>query len=59
MVPMIRNYLVTPDRCTKLVVERFLIMFFTLYDDQKLYKRTTQLYDDNATFTIMSDLTGK
>ncbi|KAJ0172314.1 hypothetical protein K1T71_012287 [Dendrolimus kikuchii] len=57
MIPMVRNYLITPDTCTKLVVERFLIMFFTLYDDKKLYKKSTQMYDENATFSLMTDMT--
>ncbi|KAL0868580.1 hypothetical protein ABMA27_008047 [Loxostege sticticalis] len=52
--PFFKNFLVTPDRKTKMVVEKFLALYFTYYDDRARRKIET-FYDVAATLTMISD----
>lgn len=55
--PFFKNFLVTPDRKTKMVVEKFLALYFTYYDDRARRKIET-FYDVAATLTMISDFSG-
>ncbi|XP_028166910.1 nuclear RNA export factor 1-like [Ostrinia furnacalis] len=54
--PFFRNYLSTPDKKTKMVVEKFLALYFTYYDD-KSNRKIDSFYDIAAALTMMSNFT--
>lgn len=56
--PFYRNYLCDPDRKTKMLVEKFVTLYFSNYDQPpKIRKKKIEpLYDDKAVFTLSCDL---
>ncbi|CAH1635974.1 unnamed protein product [Spodoptera littoralis] len=56
--PFYRNYLCVPDRRTKMLVEKFVTLYFSNYDQPpKIRKKKIEpLYDENAVFTLTCDL---
>ncbi|CAD0204738.1 unnamed protein product [Chrysodeixis includens] len=57
LFPFFRNYLVNTDRKTKMVVEKFVTLYFSNYDQRpKLRRKKIEtLYDDKATLSISCD----
>ncbi|RVE53373.1 hypothetical protein evm_001943 [Chilo suppressalis] len=54
MLPYFKNYLVTPDRRTKMVTEKFLTLYFSNYDCRR--KRMIHFYvDKNVTVTLVAN----
>ncbi|KAF9411417.1 hypothetical protein HW555_009764 [Spodoptera exigua] len=56
--PFYRNYLCASERKTKMLVEKFVTLYFSNYDQPpKIRKRKIEpLYDENAVFTLTCDL---
>lgn len=58
LVPFIRNYLAKPDKRTKTIVEQFVTLYFSNFDDaDSACKRVKHFYQLNATLTVSTDFT--
>ncbi|CAG9793471.1 unnamed protein product [Diatraea saccharalis] len=56
MLPYFKNYLVTPDRRTKMVAEKFITLYFSNYDCRR--KKSFQFYDNDAVLTMVGNFSG-
>ncbi|XP_072933493.1 nuclear RNA export factor 1-like [Epargyreus clarus] len=57
MLPFYRNYLATPDKRTKTVVERFITLYFAHYDGSPRDKAKLEMfYDDDIRLSFAADI---
>ncbi|XP_047986469.1 nuclear RNA export factor 2-like [Leguminivora glycinivorella] len=55
MLPFFKNFLETPDKRTKMVVEKFLTLYFAHYDSNR--KKLPNFYDGKVSLTINTSFT--
>lgn len=59
MFPFHRNFLKRPDKLTKIVVEKFLTLYFSHYDGTNGTRRKViKFYDVKATLSLNTTLSG-
>ncbi|KAJ2945642.1 hypothetical protein O0L34_g469 [Tuta absoluta] len=53
-IPFFKNFLTTPDRRTKMIIDKFLSLYFAFYDHDR--NNLQKFYAEDAVLTIASDL---